>query len=771
ANTACALPKIFVNSDNATKYNLAWYAEPACTTQISYNYTSTTTKNIYGKTKNLYGEYTFVKRNSLTSVVPDVESLGNIEFYVRPNIAGETGNNVWITQVNPYSYPCTLPSTIAYGGVNYAVKGYASPKVGSTVYQCLPNSVLTGGNQFILPSSMTEIGDNAYFRQTALTNITLPSNLTKIGESAFVDCSNMLLSALPASMTVLGANAFNGCSKITISSIPSGVTSIESSAFNGCAGITNFALHNAITRIEGSAFNNCSNMMLSALPANLNTLGNGAFAGCSNVSIDLIPNGVTELNSGVFQNCVKIRTLKLPPNLTRIDELALRGCTNLSYVKITSQSIISITIKTFMSSPADLSFVVPNGKVLDYETASIWSGYFNSSKISSVGGVNQLVTGRQVDANTAYTLPNIFGNSDNGTRYNLVWYAESACTTQISHEYTPTTTKKIYGKTGEEYIDLTIIKRESLTASAPIQTIPNMIEFYVRPNIAGETGNNVWITQIKTQSLPYTIPSIINYQQTIYTVKGIASPLIGSTVYPCLPASALKPTSQYVFPSTLTELGDNAFMGQTGMAGIVLPAGITIIGKNAFSGCTDLTVSANALPSTVKKILNSAFKGCSNLTLGTSLPNGITEIGASAFYNCINLALGTLPGSLRSLGASAFYNCKALTISSIPSGIGSLPFEVFAFCQRINISSFSSVTSIGADAFRSCSALRTITVENDSTMIEMYSNAFVGCHASLTIYVPNLIFFEYNADPEWSKLHIVKYRPGGGGGGGGGEIM
>ena len=67
-----------------------------------------------------------------------------------------------------------------------------------------------------------------------------------------------------------------------------------------------------------------------------------------------------------------------------------------------------------------------------------------------------------------------------------------------------------------------------------------------------------------------------------------------------------------LIPQSVTEIGDNAFEGCTGLTSIVIPDSVTEIGNNAFEGCTRLTsiVISSLLPI---KFLNTLPDQCPNL--------------------------------------------------------------------------------------------------------------------------------------------------------------
>jgi hypothetical protein len=144
---------------------------------------------------------------------------------------------------------------------------------------------------------------------------------------------------------------------------------------------------------------------------------------------------------------------------------------------------------------------------------------------------------------------------------------------------------------------------------------------------------------------------------------------------------------------------------------------VTSIGANAF-GYTQIDppystvgnqhITSVRIPASVKSIGGEAFVGCASLT-SMSIPAGVNSIGASAFALCSNLASISIPEGI-TFGAGVFNGCTSL--SNIPAGITSISAGMFQGCTGlISISIPASVSSIGAQAFRSCDNLTSVTFE------------------------------------------------------------
>ena len=82
----------------------------------------------------------------------------------------------------------------------------------------------------------------------------------------------------------------------------------------------------------------------------------------------------------------------------------------------------------------------------------------------------------------------------------------------------------------------------------------------------------------------------------------------------------------------ITNIGNYAFYGCSGLTSINIPNSVTKIGYGAFRGCSGLT-SIN-IPNSVTTINKAAFQDCSGLT-SINIPNSVTKIGYGAFWGCI----------------------------------------------------------------------------------------------------------------------------------------
>ena len=97
------------------------------------------------------------------------------------------------------------------------------------VLSCLDNK-----SNIVIPSSVTSIGNHAFYACDSLCDLVIPSSVTSIGNSAFAYCDSLCDLVIPSSVTSIGNRAFYGCRSLRKLVLPSSVTSIGDYAFDAC---------------------------------------------------------------------------------------------------------------------------------------------------------------------------------------------------------------------------------------------------------------------------------------------------------------------------------------------------------------------------------------------------------------------------------------------------------------------------------------------------------------------------------------------------------
>ncbi len=338
------------------------------------------------------------------------------------------------------------------GGIQDFASEYETP------WYTVQTSVLSVG----VDEGITRIGDNAFYGLSKVEYLSLPSTLTDIGDNALFLMSSsikyievapgnpvytvvnnclidkrtgtLLLGApesdIPSdgSVTKIGKWALSSLYRTSIH-IPEGVTELEESAFWLDTGVTNISLPSTLTTIGISALGGCGNSLssLTVSPQNLNftvsgnclidKAGKSVLLGTANSSIpsdgsvtkisdsafewldDLtsitIPSGVTELEYSAFRDCPNLTEIYLPRSITTIGVNAFDGCyalTAANYagssdewnanVKVeTGNVLLEFALRFNVAPPALLGDIDGNGTVNAADRTTLaralagWNGY------------------------------------------------------------------------------------------------------------------------------------------------------------------------------------------------------------------------------------------------------------------------------------------------------------------------------------------------------------------------------------------------------------
>ena len=110
---------------------------------------------------------------------------------------------------------------------------------------------------YVIPSSVTSIGDHAFSWCRSLSEIVIPSSVTSIGKGVFSCCDSLSEIVIPSSVTSIGDSAFSCCDSLSEIVIPFSVTSIGKDAFFSCDSLSEIVIPSSVTSIGDSAFYRC----------------------------------------------------------------------------------------------------------------------------------------------------------------------------------------------------------------------------------------------------------------------------------------------------------------------------------------------------------------------------------------------------------------------------------------------------------------------------------------------------------------------------------
>jgi hypothetical protein len=478
----------------------------------------------------------------------------------------------------------------------------------------------TSVTNVLIPDSVTNIGDGAFFDCESLTNVTLGSSVTDIGDWTFAFCpsltsvcdrgnapnlggDNVFYGNLATIYYLSGATNWrpmfdnhpaalwnppvpfnyttnNGMITITeytgsggavtipgsINFLP--VTSIGNGAFYQCTSLTSVTIPNSVTSIGDEAFSWCESLTNFTIPNSVTNIGDLAFDYCYNLTSITIPSSVTSIGDA-FENC-GLTSITIPSSVTSIGHYAFAFCESLTNVTIPN-SITSIGDEAFYRCYSLTNVTIPNS------VTSIGHYAFAFCRsLSSVTIPNSLTNiGDQAFSYcglTSVTIPNSVtsigvGAFSNCGRLSGVTIPNSVTSIGGDAFYNCASLTRVYFQGNAPSVDWNVFSGPEGDRAIPI--------IYYLP---GTTG---WENFAQLTGLPTVLWNPVD-QYTYMTTNGT----ITITGY-------IGSDSDVIIPDTLsglpvTSIGGWAF-SYCGLTSVTIPNSVTSIENYAFRDCTNLT--------------------------------------------------------------------------------------------------------------------------------------------------------------------------------------
>lgn len=330
---------------------------------------------------------------------------------------------------------------------------------------------------------------------------------------------------------------------------------------------TSFSVHATVKTIDAYAFQ-YSGLKAVTLPDGLEKIGYGAFISSSIESIK-IPASVTNLGTLVFSKCKSLTSVVFEDSITikEIPDSAFSSASSLTSIEIPE------SVETIGSAAFSYCTSLKNVSISD--------------KITRVGN----------DAfnNTAILKSMLYSN---GVKYLDGW--------AVDLKYG---VENIVIKEGTKGLEDGFFNFDSVIKTI---SLPASLQ-YVGEQSFLSSENIVSVTVADNNNYYSSLDGILyNKEKTelIYYPKG-------------------KTDESFTAPKTVKVIYDCAFY-QSSVKNVVLPEGLEKIGNSAF--WSNKAIESINFPSTLLDVGDNAFEYCSVLD-GIALPDGITHIGVSAFYN------------------------------------------------------------------------------------------------------------------------------------------
>ena len=260
----------------------------------------------------------------------------------------------------------------------------------------IPDSTFSESDivEVVLPSTITKIGDGAFYNCTNLKRINLGDNLNFVDESAFKGCVSLEELYLGHSFQTSYVSSFSGLSGLkkvilNCNNVPGNETMqywylLDTKTANGLefvigkdvevatyfnlfehhGSVNEFNTVSTVTFEDGckvreldGTFRGFYNLTSVVLPESVKKVGKSTFEQCQSLeSIDL--SGVTELDTeNLFTNCYSLKSVILPDNLTEIGPYMFSNCKSL--VSLTIPQSVTVIGENAFSKCAIETIVLP----------------------------------------------------------------------------------------------------------------------------------------------------------------------------------------------------------------------------------------------------------------------------------------------------------------------------------------------------------------------------------------------------------------------------
>lgn len=612
-------------------------------------------------------------------------------------------------------YGCSNLTTITVDSGNSV---YDSRESCNAVVETATNTIIAGCKNSTFPTSVSTIGECAFYGCMGITSFTIPSNISIIESWAFLDCSGLLSLNVPPTVTEFGTNVFLGCNNIqtlewnskyspalvagqsypSLKSVVLGdeVTILLPYTFSNCTALESVELSPNLTRISQYAFKNCNSLTSISFPSGLNFIDSNAFQGCDNIETvywnfrDSI--AMARVLASASSNIKKVIIGK---DITCIEGRAFTGFTNLTSIEV---------------DPANRVYDSRNdcNAIIEKETGSLIIGCKTTTIPNDIkrleSGAFSVCGGPDV-----LTLPS--------SLLSIGAYAFSGCTGLTSVTIPENVSNIGWGVTAD-CPDIT-----SITVH------PDNAYYNSRENCNSiiNTRSNVLIAGCKNSVIPAGVTKID--KEAFSGCYGLNSIEI---------------------PSSVTNIEYMAFYNCSGLNSIDLSGDVQRIGPSAFAGCTGLT--SVKMPARMESIDAGAFYGCSNL-LSFSIPQGIRFIAERVFENCDTLATVEIPSTVDSIASYAFRNCRSLQSVTIPEGVTIINDETFLGCSSLSYLSIpSTIKEFGWNVYQGCDNLQSAGPKGGGYNYEyswrdtIPANAFYTLKSLKSVYIPKTVkaVYEFN---------------------------
>ena len=598
--------------------------------------------------------------------------------------------------------------------------------------------------EYVIPDSVTSIGNYAFYECYSLTSVTIPNSVKSIEHNAFSGCTGLESVTIPNSVTSIGEEAFRGCTGLTSVTIPDSVTSCGKYVFGDCEKLTEIAVLNANVSIMHGICNQFLGNWYQLQPYGSVCLDTIL------VSYKLSPNEV-------------LKQYKVPDNIRYIANGAFEDCKDLISIDFNNAQIVESEL------PDSVTTIIASGGSLQRIEGLINTSWYKNQPDGCVY-IGNLLLGYKSENNE---IPCQIQLREGTRSINAYAFYEMG---EVEFEIICDDELTIIGEHAFENSKICKISAPCLQEIREYAFCNSRLRSIELSDYLQKIGEYAFYHCDLGQII--TIPSSIkeipmwafagNKGLDNVHIEDYGARIIGQCAFADCSLRSI------FIPENVKEIGAGAFKWNNRISDIYLSEGLEIIGEGAFAFGEEYAygmVNSLIIPSSVKRIGEDAFyfgkwwvsietlviksdidicwKNTINAVETVILKEGVTTIYHHGFYGC-RIKNIILPDTIQAIGEFAFEDCFSLEILILPSKVNelwvnSLPPHI----KKVMVKSGELKLKIGSRSREQYDYL-------------IKNNVFVDENGD--VIVPSLCIYklgEENPNGTYHVKHSAKYRENG----------
>ena len=716
--------------------SVTWNAKN-CKDSPSFENRSSIQSFTFGENVEYIPVYLCIGMGSLKSItIPNsVDSIGHSAFAGCSSLTSVTiGSRVKSIGSGAFEYSALKSVTLTAPTVEAYCNGRTNWLLG---HSCTaPRNIQINGKEiteFIIPNSIDSIHDCLFIYCSSLTSVTIPNSVDNIGEYAFAYCDSLTSITIPESVMSVGASAFHACSSLkSVTWNVKNHTDFEWSKwpFYQESPIQSFNFGENVEHIPAYICYSMDSLKSITISENVNTIGDEAFYSCSALnSVTWNAKNCSDLSSRTFYYS-PISSFTFGENVEYIP----------AYLCYNQDSLRSVTIPNSVDSIGEYAFAYCDSltSVAIGESVSKVGEYaFSNDFIKTVfstpllpPAIESNVFGWKVyDNATLHVLSSDYKTHDVWKQFDNIQVLDTIHSDGIRY--------KVINKSGK-LLSESLLTEDSFNQFTRVSVAGTQTWRYDSQYGAKMSGFQDNVTH--TNEDWFISPAL--------DLEGCSSATLTFS-HAFGPKSSIPTTdsqkAQYtiwvsndfegdVNAATWTELKGMIY-GDTGW-GFVSSGDITIPTENLKANCRvawKYTCTTSSATWEIKDVslfatIDTNAKPTLQVINGESPYSGDIVIPSIVKYMNADLEVS-------SISNIAFRDCSSLNSVTVENGVTTIEEYAFYNSSLTSISLPNTLTHIGYSAFRGCSSLISIAIPNGVTTIK--NNTFSGCSSLTSATISN----------------------------------